>query len=85
MCEPCSMQWCHEHGDGVSTRTMLVCVPRRTNIGDAGAKALCDALHSNHTLSYIDVSGNELMDKSWQKLLVNMMKGKGSMAQQGRM
>jgi hypothetical protein len=59
--------------------------PGRTNIGDAGAKALCDALQSNHTLSYIDVSANELMDKSWQKLLVNMMKGKGSMAQQGRM
>jgi hypothetical protein len=27
----------------------------RTNIGDAGAKALCDALQSNHTLNYIDV------------------------------
>jgi hypothetical protein len=31
------------------------------------------------------VSANELMDRSWQKLLVNMMKGKGSTAQQARM
>ncbi len=36
-------------------------------------------------LPCVQVSGNELMDKSWQKLLVNMMKGKGSTAQQARM
>ncbi|GLI70754.1 hypothetical protein VaNZ11_015781 [Volvox africanus] len=45
-------------------------------ITDIGAKLLADSLQANTGLHYIDLAGCP-MDKSWKKLLHNIMKGQG--------
>ncbi|EFJ40909.1 hypothetical protein VOLCADRAFT_99266 [Volvox carteri f. nagariensis] len=45
-------------------------------ITDTGAKLLADSLQANTGLHYIDLAGCP-MDKSWKKLLHNIMKGQG--------
>ncbi|KAF8059651.1 NLRC3 [Scenedesmus sp. PABB004] len=49
---------------------------RGTRVTDAGAQLLCNALQGNATLQAIDVGGCEGMDRSWQKLLNHVVKGK---------
>lgn len=43
-----------------------------TNVGDAGAKLLCDALQQNTVLSQVELSDTP-MDRSWIKLISNII------------
>ncbi|GFH29281.1 uncharacterized protein HaLaN_27917, partial [Haematococcus lacustris] len=46
-----------------------------TRVGDAGAKALCDALQVNPVLQVCDLTGSSV-DKSWLKLVANIITGR---------
>jgi hypothetical protein len=59
-----------------ASRVLERLVLTHTNITDAGAQLLCNALQNNGCLQHINVSANDHMDKSWQKLLDHVVKGK---------